>query len=77
MRGSVTKTRFGFMPRPLINFLLKEERVKRNLKNPFPAITATRFLYIFDLIRERILKPFYRSMPLSFKVWYDKVRYHV
>lgn len=77
MRGSVTRTRFGFMPRFLLNFLLREERVNKNIKNQFPAITATRFLYIFDLIRERILKPFYRSMPLSFKVWYDKVRYHV
>jgi len=77
MRGSVTRTRFGLMPRFLLNFLLKEERVKKNIKNQFPSIMVTRFLYIFDLVRERILKPFYRSMPVSFKVWYDKVRYHV
>jgi anaerobic magnesium-protoporphyrin IX monomethyl ester cyclase len=77
MRGSVTKTRFGPMPNFILNWLLEEKRVKRNLKNPFPAITATRLLYVSDLIRERILKPFYRSLPLSFKVWYDKVRYRV
>jgi len=77
MRGPVTEKRFGLMPSFLLNWLLEEERVKRNIKNQFPAITATRVLYIFDLIRERILKPAYRSMPLSFKVWYDKVRYHV
>ncbi len=77
MRGPATDKRFGLMPSFLLNWLLEEERVKRNLKNQFPAITATRLLYIFDLIRERILKPAFRSMPLSFKVWYDKVRYHV
>ncbi len=77
MRGSVTKKRFGIIPNFLVNFLLEEKRVKRNLKNQFPSIIVTKILGIFDLIRERILKPAYRSMPISFKVWYDKIRYHV
>ncbi len=77
MRGSVTEKRFGIIPNFLINFLLEEKRVKRNLKNQFPSIAATKILGIFDLIRERILKPAYRSLPVSFKVWYDKIRYHV
>lgn len=77
MRGSVTKSRFGMMPCFVLNFLLQEQRVKRNTKNQLLSITATRLLYVSDLIRERILKPAYRSMPVSFKVWYDTVRYHV
>ena len=77
MRGSVTKKRFGILPNPLINYLLKEKRVKRNLKNQFPSVLATNLLFTFDLIRERILKPTYRSLPVSFKVWYDKTRYRV
>ncbi len=77
MRGPVTNKRFGLMPNWMINFLLKPERVKRNLKNPTLAIFATRLLSIFDLVREKIIKPIYRSLPVSFKVWYDKIRYHV
>jgi len=26
-------------------------------------------------MRESVAKPLYRSMPVSFKNWYDKVRY--
>lgn len=77
MRGPAAAKRSGILPSSLINYLLKEKRVKRNLKNQFPSVLATRILYIFDLIRERILKPAYRSLPVSFKVWYDKTRYRV
>jgi len=77
MRGSVTKRRFGLMPNFLLNFLLKPERVKKNTKNQFPSYIALQFLSIYDLIREKILKPTYRSLPVSFKIWYDKIRYHV
>ena len=75
MRGSVTNTRFGPIPNFLINYLLKPKRVKKNLKNPFFTLLFLRIVSFVDFIRERILKPFYRSLPLSFKVWYDKVRY--
>ena len=77
MRGPVTEKRFGLMPNTLLNFLLKKQRVRKYTKNQFIPKTATRVLYVFDLIRERILKPTYRSLPVSFKIWYDKIRYRV
>ncbi len=77
MRGPATEKRFGIMPNFLINYLLKKDRVRKNLKNQFPSKLATRTLSVFDLTRERILKPAFRSMPVSFKAWYDKIRYHV
>ena len=77
MRGSVTEKRFGSMPNFLLNFLLKPKRVKRNLKNPTLSYIVLYFVSISDLFREKILKPAYRSLPTSFKVWYDKVRYRV
>ena len=30
---------------------------------------------IVDDVREKLVKPVYRSMPVSFKIWYDKIRY--
>lgn len=77
MRGSVSRTRFGFMPRRLLKYLLKPDRVKKNLKNSFPSLSVLQLVGFYDLIRERIMKPAYRSLPISFKVWYDKVRYRV
>ena len=77
MRGPATKSRFGVMPNFILNFLLEKERVKRNLKNSFFSLLVLRILSITDLIREKILKPAYRSLPSSFKIWYDKVRYRV
>ena len=77
MRGVVTEKRFGIMPNSLINHLLKQKRVRKNLKNKFPTLVILNFVSTADLIRERILKPTYRSLPLDFKVWYDKVRYRV
>jgi hypothetical protein len=77
MRGSVTEKRFGFMPSFLINWLLCPERIERNLRNPFMTEVILNFVEITDLIREKILKPIYRSMPTNFKIWYDKIRYRV
>ena len=77
MRGVVTETRFGIMPNLLVNWLLKPERVRKNIRNQFPSYIACYLLGLFDLIRERILKKAYRSLPVSFKIWYDKVRYRV
>jgi radical SAM superfamily enzyme YgiQ (UPF0313 family) len=77
MRGPATGMRFGFMPNFLLNFLLKEKRVKRNLKNPTLTYLVLFAVSIADLIREKILKPTYRSLPVSFKAWYDKIRYRV
>ena len=75
MRGVATEKKFGIMPNFLVNYLLKKERVKKNLKNKFPTLLVLKFVSIMDLIREKILKPFYRSMPIKFKIWYDKFRY--
>lgn len=77
MRGSVTKTRFGVMPNFLINYLLKPKIVKKNLRNHLRSLIILEIVGFYDLIREKILKPAYRSLPVNFKVWYDKVRYRV
>jgi len=77
MRGVVTEKRFGIMPTPLVNSLIKPFRVRKNLRNEFPTLVALELVSVYDLIRERILKPAYRSLPLNFKVWYDRVRYRV
>jgi len=75
MRGSVTKSRFGPMPNFLVNWMIKPERLRKNLRNPGLTYNILKFVEFYDLIRERILKPTYRSLPLGFKIWYDKVRY--
>ncbi len=77
MRGVATENRYGLLPNSLINHLLKEERVKRNLKNQFPTRIALFFVSLLDLTRERIMKPSFRSLPLNFRTWYDKIRYKV
>ncbi len=77
MRGSVTETRFGFMPSKILTWLLKKGRIRKNLKNPFRTQILLKIVEVNDLIREKIAKPFYRSLPVNFKVWYDKVRYRV
>jgi len=77
MRGVATKNKFGFLPNSLINYLLSKKRVNQNLRNTFKTLLVLRIVGIYDLIRERILKPAYRSLPVNFKAWYDKVRYRV
>lgn len=77
MRGVVTDKRFGLMPNSLINYLLNKRRIKKNLKNTFFTLMVLRIIGLSDLVRERILKPTYRSLPINFKVWYDKIRYRV
>ena len=77
MRGVVTETRFGIMPNSLINYLLDEKRIQKNTANLLPTLMALRIVNALDIMRERILKPAYRNFPVDFKVWYDKVRYHV
>ncbi len=77
MRGVATEKRFGLMPNSLINYLLEPKRAERNLKNPFLTKLVLFFVGISDNIREKIAKPFFRSLPLNFRVWYDKIRYRV
>lgn len=75
MRGHVTQHRFGIMPRNLIKKLLKEKIVNYNLKHFTPTFLAGQFVSLADFSRENIIKPLYRTMPVNFKLWYDKVRY--
>ncbi|MFC1682204.1 B12-binding domain-containing radical SAM protein [Nanoarchaeota archaeon] len=75
MRGSVTKKRFGFMPKFVLNYLINPKKVRKHLQNQTMIYIILYFVGIYDLVRERIMKPVYRSLPLNFKAWYDKVRY--
>ncbi len=77
MRGPATEKRFGYIPNFLLNYLLKENRVKKHLKNPALSYFILFFVSIYDIIREKIMKPIFRSLPLRFRIWYDKVRYRV
>jgi len=75
MRGIATEKRFGVIPNWVIRYLLKRERVQKNLKNPLLSLAVLRVVSFYDLIREKILKPTYRSLPLDFRIWYGKTRY--
>jgi len=77
MRGVVTKKRFGLMPRFLLNLLIKEKIVNFNLKYKQLTYLFGSLVGLFDFIRESIIKPVYRSFPVSLKIWYDKARYRV
>ncbi len=77
MRGPATEKRFGVMPNFLLNYLLDPKRIKKNLRNPFLTSIVLEIVSLADLIREKILKSIYRSLPVSFKIWYDKMRYRV
>ncbi|MBS3075802.1 B12-binding domain-containing radical SAM protein [Candidatus Pacearchaeota archaeon] len=56
MRGVITESRYGLMPNFLINYLLDEKRVQRNLKNQIPTKIVLSFVSISDTIREKIAK---------------------
>jgi hypothetical protein len=77
MRGVATENRFGLMPNFLLNHLLEPERVRENLQNEFPTLFVLKFVKLIDIFRERIAKPTYRSLPLNFRIWYDRARYRV
>lgn len=77
MRGSVTEKRFGIIPNFLINYSLKPEIVRKNLKNNLRSFIILEIMGFYDLIREKILKSAYRNLPVNFKVWYDKTRYRI
>ncbi|MEK6913952.1 MAG: radical SAM protein [Nanoarchaeota archaeon] len=77
MRGPATEKRFGLLQNPMVNYLLKQERIRKNLKNPLLTLFLLQFVGTYDMIRERILKPAYRSLPVNFKIWYDEIRYKI
>ncbi|MBS3076217.1 B12-binding domain-containing radical SAM protein [Candidatus Pacearchaeota archaeon] len=76
MRGAAKENRIGFLPNFLMDWALKPERVKYHLKHPAFSYLVLSIIEIYDNLRERILKPIFRALPLSFKIWHDKVRYH-
>ena len=77
MRGPVSSSRFGLMPRFLLNFLIKPSIIGFNEKNRIFTYLLGSLVGVSDNIREKIAKPLYRSLPLNFKVWYDRIRYRV
>jgi anaerobic magnesium-protoporphyrin IX monomethyl ester cyclase len=77
MRGVVTEKRAGILSHKRINKLLHPQKVKKNLQDQSNTRFILNFIGVYDYIREHILKPSYRKLPLNFRVWYDKVRYRV
>lgn len=77
MRGPCTNKRYGLLPSPILNLLLKEKMINFNLKNNYLTYFIGFFVQILDYLRENIAKPIYRSLPVNFKTWFDKVRYQV
>lgn len=75
MRGGATKRRIGLIPNSLLNYLLVPERVRKNIRNPFPSKIALLILSFGDNLKVRILQPIFRGMPLNFKLWWDKGRH--
>ncbi|MAG45315.1 MAG: hypothetical protein CMH63_00900 [Nanoarchaeota archaeon] len=75
MRGPVTKKRLGLMPRSVLKKLISPKLVNYNQKHSLPTNTAGSFVSVMDNFRENIAKPLYRSLPVNFKNWYDKIRY--
>jgi len=77
MRGVVTEKRYGLMPSFLLSFFLKKKMIRFNLKNKTLTHLIGNLVGLYDNIREKVAKPIYRSLPVNFKVWYDRVRYRV
>ncbi len=75
MRGPCTERRYGLLPAGFVDYLTKQTVLEFNIKNEKPTYTVGEVVEVVDDVREKIIKPMYRSMPLSFKMWYDKVRY--
>jgi len=77
MRGPCTDKRYGLIPYFVLRRLINPSSVSFNLKHNFLTYFIGFFVQILDFFRENIAKPLFRAMPISFKVWYDRVRYRV
>lgn len=75
MRGPATKSRLGIMPRKVVEALIKPKIVEYNKKHKLPTNTVGSLVSVMDGFRERVAKPVFRSLPTSFKNWYDQTRY--
>ena len=63
------------MPDFVLDKLVKKSIVEFNIKNSLFTNIAGQVVSFADEIRENIAKPLYHAMPVSFKVWYDEIRY--
>jgi radical SAM superfamily enzyme YgiQ (UPF0313 family) len=77
MRGTAKGSRMGIMPDFLINWALKPSRIQENLKNPELSYLILFFVEIHDNLREKILKPLFRALPLGIKLWHDKTKFNL
>ena len=77
MRGVCTKKRYGIIPDKVLRYLIKDKIVDYNLKNKFFTYSVGNIIGMYDYLRENFFKRVYRSLPVDFRVWYDKVRYRI
>src|SRR3989338_1166809 len=77
MRGSCTNRRYGLLPAWFVDYLTSPRVVKYNVDNEKPTYAAGELVEVMDDTREKIIKPIYRAMPISVKVFYDRVRYRM
>ena len=75
MRGKVTERKYGLIPSGMLGALTTEKAINFNYRHKMLTNMAGSFVQLVDYSRESIAKPIYRSMPVSIKLWYDKVRY--
>lgn len=75
MRGRCSDKRYGIIPSWLLKILINDKIVNFNLKFILPTYIVGYLVQGMDNFREYIVKPVYRTMPTSFKVWYDVIRF--
>ena len=75
MRGRCTDKRYGIIPSWSLKILINDKIVNFNLKFILPTYIVGYLVQGMDNFREYIVKPMYRMMPTSFKVWYDLIRF--
>ena len=71
MRGVCNSKRYGLVPCWLLKYLIKKKDFK------LFVVVVGNLIGVYDYLRENLLKRIYRSFPVGFKVWYDRVRYRV
>ncbi len=77
MRGSCTNRRYGLLPAWFVDYLTKENVVAYHVKHERPTYATGEIVEVIDDMREKILKPTYRAMPVAVKTFYDRVRYRM
>jgi len=75
MRGVAIDNKIGSIKDSWFNYLLKEKRIKRNLKNPLSVILFVKFLILHDFIKHHILRTIYHNLPEKFKRKYLELKY--